>query len=38
MGTRTTDISARNARTAGILIGVLLFLVGLTIVSVIVLN
>ncbi len=38
MDTQATDNSARNGRTAAVLIGVLLFLVVLTIVSVIVLN
>jgi len=38
MGMQPTDHSARNGRTAAFLMGVLLFLVALTVVSVIVLN
>ncbi len=38
MGTQANDNSARNGRTAAVLIGVLLFLIALTIVSVVVLN
>jgi hypothetical protein len=38
MDMQPTDHSARNGRTAAVLMGVLLFLVALTVVSVIVLN
>ena len=38
MGTQATDHSARNGLTAAVLMGVLLFLVALTIVSVLILN
>jgi len=38
MSTQANDNSARNGRTAAVLMGVLLFLVALTVVSVIVLN
>ncbi len=38
MDTQATDYSTRNGRTAAVLIGVLLFLIALTIVSVVILN